>query len=80
MLSGLEAYGLGARPTPWGPVVVLDSAEKRLRAKILVKSIASREKNSLYILEDIVEYIGKVTRVSPRPGGSSRDGGHRGAD
>lgn len=80
MLSGLEAHDLEARPTPWGPVVVLDSAEKRLRAKILVKSIASREKNSLYILEDIVEYIGKVTRVSPRPGGSSRDSGHRGAD
>lgn len=80
MLMGLEARGLETRPTPWGPVIVLDSAEKRLRAKVLVKSIASREKNSLYILEDIVEHIGAVNRDAPRPGRVSGRGGRPKAD
>lgn len=68
MAGGLESIGLATHDTPWGPVVILDSPAKRLRAKVLVKSIASREKNSLYVMEDIVEHIGRLKPESLRPG------------
>ena len=68
MAPGLEALGLETHNTPWGTVAVLDSPEKRFRAKVLVKSIASREKNSLYVMEDIVEHIGRLKPEDLRPG------------
>jgi len=68
MAPGLEALGLETYDTPWGTVVVHDSPDKRLRAKVLVKSIASREKNSLYVMEDIVENIGRLNPEALRPG------------
>jgi hypothetical protein len=67
MALGLKARGLETHPTPWGPVVVLDSPEKRLQAKVLVKKIASREKNSLYVMKDIVEHIGRISPESLKP-------------
>jgi hypothetical protein len=48
-------------------VIVLDSPQKRLKAKLLVKSIASREKNSLYVMEDVVEHIGRLKPESLKP-------------
>lgn len=59
MLSALDALGYEAHGGPWGPVVVRDSPEKRLRAKMFVISILSREKNSLYLMEQIVDHIGR---------------------
>ncbi len=67
LAPGLESLGLATYATPWGTVVVLDSPEKRLRAKVLVKSIASREKNSLYVMEDIVEHIGRPNPEALQP-------------
>jgi hypothetical protein len=58
--TALASRDLSLYDTPWGRVVVLDSPSKRLKAKLLVKSIASREKNSLYVMQDIVEYIGRL--------------------
>ena len=69
LAEGLEALGYEMHTTPWGPIVVLDSPDKRLRAKVLVKSIASREKNSLYVMEDIVEHIGRPNPQALRQGG-----------
>jgi hypothetical protein len=63
----LESRGLKTYDTVWGPVIVLDSPQKRLKAKLLVKSIASREKNSLYVMEDVVEHIGRLKPESLKP-------------
>ena len=48
--------------------MIQDSPAKRLRAKVLVKSIASREKNSLYVMEEIVEHIGRLNPEAVRKG------------
>ena len=60
IVSGLRARGHDTYGTPWGPVVIADSPEKRLRAKLLVKTISSRERNSFNIMQQIVEYIGRL--------------------
>jgi hypothetical protein len=54
----LRREGYETHPTPWGRVVIADAPEKRLAARVLVKRIASREKNSLHLLSDIVQHIG----------------------
>jgi hypothetical protein len=74
----LASRGLETHDTPWGPVVVLDSPSKRLRAKLLVKSIASRERNSLYVMRDIAEHIGRLAPDALRQKdetGESQEGG-----
>jgi hypothetical protein len=40
--------------TPWGWLVVDDSSEKRKAAKMLVRSIEARDKNSLNLMEEII--------------------------
>jgi hypothetical protein len=76
--AGLESRGYVTRATPWGPVVVLDAPGKRLKAKILVKSIASREKNSLYVMKDVVDHIGRLRPDALETGGSPAEGGGQG--
>jgi hypothetical protein len=59
----LEGQGYGIYSSPWGPVVVNDSEEKRLQARLLVRSLQSRERQSLSMLEELAEYID--LRVDP---------------
>jgi hypothetical protein len=53
----LGAMGFGTYDTPWGYVLVDDSHEKRMLAKTALRSIIVRERRSLKMLEDIVDYI-----------------------
>jgi len=63
----LASRGLVGHETPWGPVVVFDSPAKRLAAKMLVKSIASRERHSMLVMRDIVEHIGRLKPDALKP-------------
>ena len=80
LAAGLADHGLSAHSTPWGKVLILDSPEKRLRAKVLVKSIATREKNSLYVMQDMVGHIGEVEAEPDRRQPDRRDGGRTESD
>lgn len=75
LAQGLESRGYPSHTTPWGLIVVLDEPGKRLKAKILVKSIASRENNSLYVMKDVVDHIGRMRPDSLEPGGAPGKGG-----
>lgn len=70
VIPDLVSRGLEIHDTPWGPIIVLDSPAKRLKAKLLVKSMASREKNSLHVMRDVVDHIGRL-----RPDALKRTGG-----
>jgi hypothetical protein len=73
LLEDLRNRGYQAFKTRWGPIVVADSHEKRLGAKMLVKSLESRERASLRLMEDLVNYIGADLGVPPQePTGPGR--------
>ena len=65
-LEALRDLGLQAFKTAWGPVIVADSPAKRMRAKIIVKSLQSREKASLNMMEEIVGYVAEDLGVQPQ--------------
>lgn len=65
LLQDLKDRGYRAFKTRWGPVIVADSHDKRLAAKLLVKSIESRERISLRMMEDLVNYVGVDLGVPP---------------
>jgi hypothetical protein len=69
----LHKQGWDVFQTMWGPVVVDDSQEKRLAAKMKVISLASRDRASLGLMTELVEYIGRVSKRSPPK--SNRDSG-----
>lgn len=58
LLVELQSLGLKAFRTRWGPAIVEDSPEKRMRARLLVKSIESRERASVRMLEQVSSYVG----------------------
>jgi hypothetical protein len=69
--ADLRNQGLQVFKTQWGPMVVDDSRDKRLRAKIMVKSLEARERASLRMMEEIVNYIADdlgVPRLEPTAG------------
>jgi hypothetical protein len=68
----LEDRGLRVFKTRWGPVIIDDSAEKRLRARILVRSLEARERGSIVMMEGIENHIAPdlgVPPPEPRTGG-----------
>jgi hypothetical protein len=72
-LEDLKARGLRAMKTRWGPVVFADSPAKRLQARVLVKSMESRERASLAMMEQVVSYIGPDLGITPpEPTGPAR--------
>ena len=57
----------------WGPVIIADSRDKRLQAKMLVKSIESRERMSLRTMEELINFVGVDLGVTPpEPAGPGR--------
>jgi len=58
LLDDLPSLGLKAFRSPWGPVVVDDTPAKRLRARLLVKSLEARDRVSLRALGEIAAYVG----------------------
>jgi hypothetical protein len=65
LIEDLKARGLKALKTRWGPVIVADSPEKRLQARMLVRSLESRERASLAMMEQVVTFIGPDLGVTP---------------
>lgn len=64
--------GLRAFKTRWGPVIIADSPEKRLQARVLVRSLEARERASLGMMEGIEDFIAPdlgVPPPEPRKGG-----------
>jgi hypothetical protein len=73
LLQALKDKGFQVFKTPRGPVLVADSPEKRLQARIVVKSLESREKATLHMMEEIVSYIGADLGVpAPEPKAARR--------
>jgi hypothetical protein len=58
LLEDLRSLGLKAYRSRLGPVVVDDSEAKRMRARLVAKSIEARERATLRMLEEIVGFIG----------------------
>jgi len=72
-LQDLKDRGYQAFKTRWGPVIIADSRDKRLQAKMLVKSIESRERVSLRTMEELVNFVGVDLGVPPpEPAGPGR--------
>ncbi|MFZ1946865.1 MAG: hypothetical protein WAW06_04910 [bacterium] len=65
LIEDLRARGLKALKTRWGPAIVADSPEKRLKARTLVRSLESRERASLAMMEQVVSYIGPDLGITP---------------
>jgi hypothetical protein len=65
LFQDLADRGLKVFRTRWGPVIVSDSPEKRLRAKIMVKSLEARERASMKMMEELVEFIGPDLGIPP---------------
>jgi hypothetical protein len=57
LVDGLRGLGLKVFQSPWGPAVVQDSPERRLQARLLVKSLETRDRVLLRGLGDAVSYI-----------------------
>jgi len=58
LLEEVRTLGIKAFRSPWGPVVLDDSPAKRLRARLLVKSLEARDRASLRALGEIAAYVG----------------------
>jgi len=50
----LKSMGEPVFETPWGWVLVDDSPEKRMGARLLVRALLSRERNSIRMLEELL--------------------------
>lgn len=70
----LRDRGLRTFKTRRGPVIIEDSPEKRLRARMLVRSLEARERTTLVMLEGIENYLGANLSVPPA---ERRTGGPR---
>jgi hypothetical protein len=73
LFNVLKDKGFQVFKTPRGPALVADSPWKRLQARIVVKSLESREKVTLHMMEEIVSYIGADLGVpAPEPKAARR--------
>jgi hypothetical protein len=69
----LTDRGYGVFKTKWGPVMIADSRAKRLKAKLLVKSLETRESISMRMMEELAAYVGPDLGVEPQePTGPAR--------
>lgn len=67
----LRSMGEAVFETPWGSVLVDDTPEKRMGARLLARALTSRERNSIRMLEELLPYVD--TRVEQeRPEGKER--------
>ncbi len=57
VIDGLRARGENLFDTPWGLVLVDDTPEKRMAARLLVRAMLSRERNSIRMLEELLPYV-----------------------
>ena len=54
VVDGLKSMGEPVFESPWGWVLVDDSPEKRMGARLLVRALLSRERNSIRMLEELL--------------------------
>jgi hypothetical protein len=67
----LKSRGEPVFETPWGWVLVDDTPEKRMGARLLVRALVSRERHSIRLLEELLPAVD--TRVErERPEGQER--------
>jgi hypothetical protein len=72
LLDELRGLGLKALRSRWGPVIVDDTPNRRMLARMAAKSIESRESVSLHMLEQIVDYIGPDLGVPAQESATGR--------
>jgi hypothetical protein len=66
----LKSMGKTVFDTAWGSVFIDDTPEKRMGARLLVRALVSREKNSLRMLEDLLPDVDtRVERERPKESG-----------
>lgn len=68
----LKGRGLRTFKTRWGPVIIEDSPERRLRARMIVRGLEARERGSLGMMEAVEAFIGPDSGApapEPRTGG-----------
>ena len=70
----LEGVGIEIFSTPWGWLLIDDSPGKRASAKILVKSIASRDRNSLGLIEEVIAFLDRLDKQAEQEGGPGASG------
>ncbi len=76
MIDELKSMGEPVFETHWGWVMVADSPEKRMGARLLVRAILSRERNSIRMLEELLPDVD--TRLErERPEGQQGPRGNR---
>ena len=70
----LRSMGEPVFETPWGSVIVDDTPEKRMGARLLARALISRERNSIRMLEELLPSVdSRVERERPE----GREGGRR---
>jgi hypothetical protein len=67
----LKSMGETVFDTPWGSVLVDDTPEKRMGARLLVRALTSRERNSIRLLEDLLPGVDSRLEQQ-RPAGQER--------
>jgi len=68
VITGLKSMGEPVFETAWGWVIVADSPEKRLEARLLARAIVSRERNSIRILEKLLPDVDTRMEQGAREG------------
>jgi hypothetical protein len=66
----LKSMGETVFDTPWGSVIVDDTPEKRMNARLLVRALISRERNSVRMLEELLPGVDtRAERERPQESG-----------